>query len=64
MSLDDLFRDEDSAPTHGSRRRMAAQTFVVAVVAAGIGLVLLALVLYGLGAGAIALWNHWWDDFA
>lgn len=63
MSLDDLFAADDVEPAGPPRGRLAAQTFVLAVVAALIGVVLLSLVLYGLGAGVVALWDHWWSDF-
>ena len=63
MSIDDLFGAGDAEAAGPSRGRMAVQTFVLAVVAAFIGVVLLALLLYGLGVGAVALWNHWWADF-
>ncbi len=65
MRLGDLFDPDDADDAPGqSRRRMAAQTFALAVVAAAVCVVLLALLLYGLGVGGAALWDAWWDDFA
>ena len=60
----EFFGTDEVEPTGRSRGRMAVQTFGLTVVAIAIGLVLLALLLYGLGAVAMALWNHWWSDFA
>ena len=64
MTLDDLFAGDDAEPAGQSRGRMAAQTFGLAVVTAVIGVVLVALLLYGLFVGAVALWDYWFDGLA
>jgi hypothetical protein len=62
--LDALLGEDEEEPATGPRGRAVAGTFLVAVVAAGLCVVLLALLLYGLGTGGAALWDAWWDDFA
>ena len=60
--LDALLGGEDDEPTPGSRGRAAVSTFALAVVAALLCVVLAAVVLYGIGVGGAALWDHWWED--
>lgn len=64
MDLDRLLDAHDGDDAPPSRRGMAARTFGLAVVAAMVGVVLLALLLYGVVVGGAALWEAWWDDFA
>ena len=61
--LDALLGDEEDEPVRRSRGRAAAGTFALAVVAAVIGVVLLAVLLYGAGVGAAALWEYWFGGF-
>ncbi|MCW2681041.1 MAG: hypothetical protein JWM62_2442 [Frankiales bacterium] len=62
MSLDDLLGPDDAEPVRGARRRLAAQTFALAVVTSALGVVLLAVLLYALVVGGTAPWDRWWAD--
>ena len=61
--LDLLLGDDGDEPARRSRGRAAVTTFALAVVTALIGVVLVAVLLYGAGVGAAALWEYWFGGF-
>lgn len=60
MRADGVWREQEPE----RRRWKVLQAFVLTVLATGLCALLAGLLLWGLGVGGAALWNHFWSDFA